>query len=64
MPWVAPIESTDSDREGLKTITKKGADWRERDRAETTLLLVDDHSVQTVAKRQDVCREAVRIRRR
>jgi transposase len=55
---------TDSEREGLKAIIKKGADWRERDRAETILLLADGHTVQTVAEKQDVCREAVRIRRR
>ena len=64
MPRVAPIELTDSEREGLNAIIKKGADWRERDRAATILLLADGHTVQIVAERQALCREAVRIRRR
>lgn len=64
MPRVAPIELTDREREGLQAIIKKGTDWRERDRAETILLLAAGHSVQAVAERQDLCREAVRIRRR
>ena len=64
MPRVAPIELTDSEREGLKAIIKKGADWRERDRAETILLLADRHSIRFVAERQNLCCEAVRIRRR
>lgn len=64
MPRIVPIELTDSEREGLRAIIKKGADWRERDRAETILLLADHHTVETVAERQGLCREAVRIRRR
>jgi hypothetical protein len=28
---VAPIELGDSEREGLRAIIKKGADWRERE---------------------------------
>ena len=61
---VAPIELEDSEREGLRAIIKKGADWRERDRAETILLLAAGQSVQSVAESQGLCREAVRIRRR
>jgi transposase len=54
----------DSERDCLRTIVKKGQDWRERDRAETILLLAAGHSVQAVAEHQGLCREAVRIRRR
>jgi transposase len=61
---VAPIELADSERDCLNAILKRGADWRERDRAETILLLADGPSVQSVAERQSLCREAVRIRRR
>jgi transposase len=61
---VVPIEVEDSEREWLIEINKKGADWRERDRAETILLLAAGHSVQSVAEQQGLCREAVRIRRR
>ena len=64
MARVAPIELQDSEREGLRAIIKKGADWRERDRAETILLLAAGQSVQSVAESQGLCREAVRIRRR
>lgn len=48
----------------LKAILRKGTDWRERDRAETIVLLAAGHSVEEVAERQNLCREAVRIRRR
>lgn len=64
MARVAPIELQDSERECLIAIIKKGADWRERDRAETILLLAAGHSVQSVAEQQGLCREAVRVRRR
>jgi transposase len=64
VPRVAPMVLTDREREGLQAIFKKGADWRERDRAETIRLLADGHSVQAVAERQALCREAVRMRRR
>ncbi|HUL11614.1 MAG TPA: helix-turn-helix domain-containing protein [Methylococcaceae bacterium] len=53
----------DSERDCLRAIAKKGQDWRERDRAETILLLAAGHSVQAVAEHQGLCREAVRIRR-
>lgn len=61
---VAPIELDDSERDCLRAIIKKGADWRERDRAETIRLLAAGQSVQSVAESQGLCREAVRIRRR
>ena len=64
MARVAPIELEDSERECLIGIIKKGTDWRERDRAETILLLAAGESVQAVAEKQGLCREAVRIRRR
>jgi len=64
VPRVVPLELTESEREGRKAIIKKGADGRERDRAETIRLLTDGHTVQTVGEQQALCREAVRIRRR
>lgn len=63
MARVARIELADSERDCLRAIIKKGADWRERHRAETILLLAAGHSVQCVAEDQGLCREAVRIRR-
>lgn len=64
MARVAAIELGDKERESLEVVTKKGRDWRERDRAETILLLASGESVQAVAERQGLCREAVRVRRR
>lgn len=64
MARVAPIGLEDSERECLIEIIKKGADWRERERAETVLLLAAGHSVQSVVDHQGLCREAVRVRRR
>jgi transposase len=61
---VAPIELQDSERECLLAIIKKGKDWRERNRAETILLLAEGNSVLSVAEQQSLCREAVRVRRR
>jgi transposase len=61
---VARIELTENDRDCLRAIQKKGADWRERDRGETILLLAAGHSVKAIAEQQGLCREAVRIRRR
>ncbi len=39
MARVTPIELNNSERESLQPIIKKGSDWRDRDRAETILLL-------------------------
>ena len=61
---VVPIELEDSERDCLRAIIKQGTDGRERDRAETILLLAAGQSVQSVAEAQGLCREAVRIRRR
>jgi transposase len=61
---VVPIQLEAGEAASLKAILKKGSDWRERDRAETVLLLAAGHSVQEVAERQGLCREAVRVRRR
>jgi transposase len=61
---VVRIQLEASEEASLKAILRKGADWRERDRAETILLLASGHSVQEVAERQGLCREAVRVRRR
>jgi transposase len=61
---VVPTQLQACEEASLKAILKKGADWRERDRAETVLLLAAGHSVQEVAERQGLCREAVRVRRR
>lgn len=64
MARVTAIPLEDDERERLIEIISKGEDWRERDRAETILLLAAGHSVQFVAEEQKLCREAVRIRRR
>lgn len=64
MARVARIELQDSERECIIAIIKKGADWRERHRAETIILLASGHTVQAVAEQQDLCLEAVRVRRR
>lgn len=64
MAKVAAIALEASEEACLKAILKKGSDWRERNRAETILLLATGHSIQAVAERQDLCVEAVRIRRR
>jgi len=61
---VVRIELTESDRDCLQAIFKKGTDWRERDRAQTILLLASGQKIQDVAKQQNLCLEAVRIRRR
>jgi transposase len=36
---VKPIELSENEREQLQTIIKKRSDWRERDRAQTILML-------------------------
>ena len=64
MAKVVPIQVEASEEGSLKAILQKGADWRERDRAETILLLAAGLSVHETAERQGLCREAVRVRRR
>ena len=64
MAKVKPSPLEPGEVEALREIIKKGSDWRERDRAETIVLLAAGRSVQEVAEQQGWCREAVRIRRR
>lgn len=45
---VKPIELSEIEREQLK----KGSDWRERERAQTILMLSEGQTVLTVAERQ------------
>jgi transposase len=61
---VGPIELSESEREQLQLIIKKGSDWRERERAQTILMLSDGQTVITVAEQQGVKPEAIRERRR
>jgi transposase len=61
---VKPIELLETDREQLQQLIKKGADWRERNRAETILMLAEGHTVKETAERQRLTREAIRERRR
>ena len=64
MAKVKPIPLEAVERETLREIIKKGTDWRERDRAETILLLAAGMNIQDVAQQQGWCIETVRIRRR
>jgi transposase len=64
MAKVKPIPLDAVEQEALREIIKKGTDWRERDRAETILLLAAGQSVREVAAQQGCCEETVRIRRR
>ncbi|MEC4747386.1 helix-turn-helix domain-containing protein, partial [Methylomicrobium sp. Wu6] len=59
-----PLKLSENDDACLQAIVKKGSDWRERERAETILLLASGASVKAIGKQQRICREAVRIRRR
>ena len=61
---VKPIELNENERTLLDTLIKKGADWRERDRAATITMLADGFSVKEVAAKQGYKPEAIRIRRR
>ncbi|MGZ5526729.1 MAG: helix-turn-helix domain-containing protein, partial [Methylomonas sp.] len=45
-------------------IIKKGSDWRERERAQTILMLSDGQTVVAIAEQQGVKPEAIRERRR
>ena len=64
MAKVAAIQLEASEQACLEAIVKKGADWRERDRASTILMLAAGQSVEAVSEQQGLSREAVRIRRR
>lgn len=61
---VKPIELSEAEREQLRAIIKKGSDWRERDRAQTVLMLSEGQTVVEVAEQQNVKPEAIRERRR
>ncbi|MCQ8106474.1 helix-turn-helix domain-containing protein [Methylomonas sp. SURF-2] len=55
---------SESEREQLQVIIKKGSDWRERERAQTILMLSEGQTVVAVAEHQGVQPEAIRERRR
>jgi transposase len=61
---IKSLELNENERTLLDTIIKKGADWRERNRAETITMLADGFSVKEVAAKQGYKPEAIRIRRR
>ncbi|WP_051911453.1 helix-turn-helix domain-containing protein [Methylomicrobium agile] len=61
---VVRVELTDTDRELLQIIVKKGSDWRERERAQAILLLAEGHTTFEVAEKQGVLPETIRERRR
>ena len=61
---IKPLELNETERAALDKLIKKGADWRERNRAETIRLLADGFSVKDIAAKQGDQPEAIRIRRR
>jgi transposase len=61
---VKPIKLSESEREQLQIIIKKGIDWRERERSQTILMLSEGQTVFAVAEQQGVMPEAIRERRR
>jgi transposase len=58
------VDLREEEKDELKKLIKKGKDWRERERAETILLLSEGLSVIEVAQRQGVIAETIRERRR
>jgi len=58
------VDLTEEEKAELGKIIKQGKDWRERERAETILLLSEGLSVIEVAQRQGVIPETIRERRR
>ncbi|MDD5411884.1 MAG: hypothetical protein PHF31_10805 [Methylobacter sp.] len=46
---IKPLELNENERSLLDTLIKRGADWRERDRAETIRMFADGFSVKEVA---------------
>lgn len=58
------VDLTEEEKGQLEQRIKKGKDWRERERAETILLLSKGLSVLEVAQRQGVIAETIRERRR
>ena len=61
---VKAIELNETEGGTLRSIIKKGADWRERERAETILALSEGKATAEVAKQQGLKAETVRERRR
>lgn len=61
---VKPIVLSETERETLRAIIKKGVDWRERDRAQTILALSEGKTTAQVAEEQGLKAETVRERRR
>lgn len=61
---IKPIELTADDAEQLRTMVKRGTNWRERRRAEVILLLSQGHGVDSVAKQVEQSPELIRRRRR
>ncbi len=61
---VVHFKVTEKERELLRSLIKKGSDWRERERAETILLLAEGHTTLEVAEKQGVLAETIRERRR
>lgn len=64
MAKVRPIELGTEERASLEEVVKRGTDWRERERAETILLLAAGVNVVSIAERQGRHAESVRMRRR
>jgi hypothetical protein len=60
---VVRVELTDSDRELLEIIVKKGSDWRERECAQAIFWLAEGHTTFDVAEKQGVLPETIRERR-
>lgn len=61
---VVCVELTETERELLQNLIKKGSDWRERDRAQTILLLAEGYTTFEVAEKQGMLPETIRERRR
>jgi transposase len=61
---VIRVELTQTERELLQNLIKKGCDWRERERAEPMLLLAEGHTTCEVAEKQAVLPETIREWRR
>jgi len=58
------VDLSEEEKAELEKLIKKGKDWRERERAETILLLSEGLSVIEVSERQGVIAETIRERRR
>ena len=63
MPKIIHTQPNKQEIEELKRICKYSADWRERERAQTILLLSKGLTVEEVAREQDLCAATVRTTR-